>query len=203
MFAYCKNNPICLFDNSGFEALSAFLSPVAESNPIGLFLLGVCIICLAVVSSSYDITIGDNSLYSNDLTSDYVNGVLFASGVTTGIEYAVIKAKTDNKWTLGSDVHHIVPWRDGRCRDAQQVLSNAGIDPFRDDRNQIRIPRQLHKYLNNDIYDISIDILFTDIDQYTRSRYPNDYQNQLTYNVCLALELIRSALEVASQVIYY
>ena len=149
MFAYCKNNPICLFDNSGFEALSAFLSPVAESNPIGLFLLGVCIICLAVVSSSYDITIGDNSLYSNDLTSDYVNGVLFASGVTTGIEYAVIKAKTDNKWTLGSDVHHIVPWRDGRCRDAQQVLSNAGIDPFRDDRNQIRIPRQLHKYLNN------------------------------------------------------
>lgn len=139
------------------------------------------------------------------MDSDFekVNDFIYSMGVMDGISYAVSRALAQDaqKRHYSYETHHIVPWNDRRCRQAQSILNSVGIDPRLDERNKINIPKQLHKFLNNDAYDANIDLLFTSIEWYAKTYYPNEGKAKLKSLVLLAMDIIRGALETAAAVV--
>ena len=156
LFAYCSNNPIIYKDSNGTSSI--LVAYEIEKFITALFVILDGYLLGKGIEKIYESNLlsSPSSINQKDINYQHVDGLLYSSGVMDGIGYAVQRARTQEsaKRSNGFQIHHIVPWKDNRCENARNVLEKAGINPKKDERNQITIPTQLHKFLNTDAYDI-------------------------------------------------
>ena len=90
-----------------------------------------------------------------------------ANAVITACVKALSKANdVNNKYTGGTQIHHIVPQNHPDAGDARYILENiAGIKVKSDERNKVQLKTQFHKYLNNYAYTSAINYLFVLVDR--------------------------------------
>ena len=178
LFAYCGNSPFLFKDPSGHTVLAASIGVVTE---VARSLLPHFTTLIKSISAAVALVVTTNlasSWTSIETGFDYLVGntprnqislemQLFAQGTlwygyVNAVSVAGEKARA-GKITPGTQLHHIVPRGHWETVPSIATIEAVGID--RDDpRNIVELSTQLHKYLNNSLYNAAVNTIISWLD---------------------------------------
>ena len=134
MFAYCGNQPVNRFDNTGSMWLDA-----AGGGGAGLLII---ITAAAATTATAPALPGIVSGIKTTVSNAYQN-------VKTVLQETVVSARFADD---SPRRHHIVAQNDYRAKEAREILAEAGINAKTDERNLVTLPQLFHKGMHTNKY---------------------------------------------------